>query len=47
MEQGRVSVLQWNKDPTLWIQKRNKKSHNIEFCTVPSQTDFIHYKFDH
>ena len=24
-EQGRVSVLQWNKHPTLLIQKRNKK----------------------
>ena len=25
MEQGRISVLQWNKHPTLLIQKCNKK----------------------
>ena len=46
MEQGRISMLQRNKHPTLLIEKRNEKLY-IKFCTVSSQIDFIQYKFDH
>ena len=43
-EQGRVSMLQWNKHPTLLIQNRSKKNYLILYS---SQIDFIQYKFEH
>ena len=38
-----MSVLEWNKYPTLLIQKRNKKFNFVLFQVI----DFIQYKFDH
>ena len=38
-----MSVLEWNKYPTLLIQKRHKKFNFVLFQV----TDFIQYNFDH